>query len=78
MNTAVKNFERKNNMKIILKPKKRIQCSETLVGVIRITPEAEIILRKIQPQTDDLSLCEIASQIIVQAYEQDNIQIGED
>lgn len=44
------------------------ECEKNLVGIIRILPEAEIILRELQFKTG-LSLRTLASEIIVQASE---------
>lgn len=46
----------------------KIPKSQKLVGVIRVTPEAELILQELSSRTG-LSLRTLASEIIVQASE---------
>lgn len=48
--------------------------SRDLCGKVRINPEAETILRQSRDKTG-LSLCEVVSQIIIQADEQDAIEL---
>lgn len=53
---------------------KPTQSQEGLTGHVRITPEAERIIRGLQ-RASGLSACQIASQIIVQA--EDAVEIVE-
>ena len=61
-------------MPIIIEVLKPVKTSENLAGMIRLTEEAEIVLRQLSRQTG-LSLRCLASAIITQAV--DDIQIKE-
>ena len=61
-------------MRIILRVHKLPKIKQNLSGHVRITPEAEIIIRQLQRETG-LSATSVASQIITQAG--DFIEIAE-
>lgn len=61
--------------RIILKVRKVNRPSDNLIGTVKITPEAELVLKQIQRETG-LSARHIASQIIIQA--QDLIEVEEE
>jgi hypothetical protein len=61
----------KNDTKIHI-PSRRRECTEE-DGVVRLTREARSILIDIANESNGLSLRQIASKIIIEAYENDLI-----
>lgn len=63
-----------NNNRIVLKGNR---ISEELIGTVRLTPEAEKVVRRLRNKTG-LPIRRIVSEIIVQAEKLIDIENGED